>query len=177
MSSDSYSGWAILAGWYVIVTLLLIVYYMIIESDRLSLNEYNSELFKIEFTNDNSAKNILDASDKYKQIQRDMNVYINKYTDTSCLRNAYGKYARRSCNSNIISQKNEYRNTFKQTLSTNDLKLIQLYEKYNIKSNIGIYAFVGYILIPLIISIFSIQPSRGGDTFSFAFLDSMLNSY
>jgi hypothetical protein len=177
MSDNDYSGWYFLAGWYAVVTLLLIVYSITIESSRLSLNEYNSELQKIGFTNQDSAKNLLDASDKYKQIQRDMTAYVNKYTDTSCLRNVYGRYARRTCDSRIRSQENEYKYTFKQSLSTNDLKLIQLYEKYNIKSNIGIYAFVGYIMIPLIISLCLIQPSGGGDPFFFMFLGSVLGGY
>jgi hypothetical protein len=175
MSDNDYSGWYILAGWYVVVTLFLIVYSMTIESSRLSLNEYSSELQKIGFTNQDSAKNVLDASDKYKKIQTEMFDYINKYTDTSCLRNSYGKYDRQSCDSRIRSQENEYKNKFKQGLSTNDLKLIQLYEKYNIKSNIGIYAFVGYILIPLIISMFVITPAGGGDPFFFMFMGAMLS--
>ena len=141
---DDYPGWCIYFWWCVIVTICLILYYA---SNRSYLNkdEYINELKKLNYNDEASAEK------KYQQIQNEMTQYINSKVTINC-NNIYGKYNRRSCNSELSYQKQKFQKEYLETkLTEDDKQLINLYEGQHINLEIAKYAFGGYIVIPLIV--------------------------
>lgn len=157
-------GWCTYIGWCIFVTFVLIFIWFINRSN-LSDDEYIKELEKIGY------KNKIEAESRYKQIQNDINNYANSKVTTNCS-NIYRKYAKRNSNSKKNSEiekcKADYKKNSeiekfkadykKNKLNDNERKLLSLYEKQNITSELIQYAAIGYIGIPLAALLIYILP-------------------
>ena len=143
---DKNPGLCIYIGWCIIVTIFLSVYWYINRSN-LSDDEYIKELKKLGY------KDIKEAESSYKQIQNDINNYANSKVTIDCS-NIYGNYAKRNCNSKKNLEIEKFKADYKKNkLNDNERKLLSLYKKQNIYSDIVMYAGIGYVGIPLAILI------------------------
>ena len=134
-------GWCTYIAWFIIVTIFLIIYYF---SNRSNLTdiEYIDELKKLGY------KDNKEAYSHYKQIQNDINNYAN--SKAKICYNIYSKYDKKKCNYERDVELDNLRKEYIDTkLNDNKRKLISLYKKQNITSEIILYGLIGYIGIPL----------------------------
>lgn len=140
---DKNPGLCIYIGWCIIVTIFL-VFIWFINRSNLSDDEYIEELKKLGY------KDIKEAELRYKQIQNDINNYANSKVTKTCY-NIYLKYERNKCNNDRNTEIEKFKADYKKNkLNDNERKLLSLYKKQNITSEIIRYAVIGYIVIPLV---------------------------
>lgn len=138
-------------GWCILVTIFLIIYGFS-NISNLSDDEYIEELKKLGY------KDKIEAESRYKQIQNDINNYANSKVTIDCS-NIYGNYAKRNCNSKKNLEIEKFKADYKKNkLNDNERKLLSLYKKQNIYSDIVMYAGIGYVGIPLAIVIIANLP-------------------
>ncbi len=144
-------GWCTYIGWCIFVTFVLIFIWFI-NRNNLSDDEYIKELEKIGY------KNKIEAESRYKQIQNDINNYANSKVTKTCY-NISSKYERNKCNNDITTEIEKFKADYKKNkLNDNERKLLSLYKKQNITSEIIQYAAIGYIGIPLAALLIYILP-------------------
>lgn len=140
---DDYPGLCFYFAWCALVTLFLIVYNGLYGSS-LTNDQYLSELQKINY------KDIDEANARYNEIQNNALKYANTQVHDDCSY-IWNHNSRQLCNAERNRKINKFKNDYLDTqITSNEKKLIQLYESQNINLKLKNFALWGYFGIPII---------------------------